>query len=119
MSKYYMVSISVEKVLSYEVYAKTEEEAEREAIRKLDKSGEDYAIILDSDGAIEAIVAGERYEVAISVDKVLTYVVQAEDKIGAEHEAVRKLKAVDEDYATILNSDGGIDEITEAEYHAY
>ena len=56
------------------------------------------------------------YEVAISIEQVVTYKVKAKNPIEAEEIAVNKLKR-EEDYAMILDSDGAIEEITEDEFH--
>lgn len=56
------------------------------------------------------------YEVAISVDKVFTYKVEATNEIEAEEKAVRKLMR-EEDFAQILDSSGAIEEIAEEEFY--
>jgi len=61
MDKYYEVAISVEQVFSYKVKAKNPIEAEEKAVNTL-KREEDYAVILDSDGAIEEITEDEFYD---------------------------------------------------------
>ena len=56
------------------------------------------------------------YEVSISVEQVFTYKVIAENELEAEKNAIKKLNK-EEEYEVILDSSGGIDEITEEEYY--
>lgn len=61
MDKYYEVTISIEQVLSYKVKANNPIEAEEKAVNQL-KREEDYAMILDSSGAIEEITEEDFYD---------------------------------------------------------
>ena len=56
------------------------------------------------------------YEVSISVEQVFTYRVMAKNELEAEQRAIKKLNR-EEEYVVILDSSGGIDEITEDEYY--
>lgn len=58
------------------------------------------------------------YEVAISIEVVATYAVEAENEIEAEKKAIRKMSR-EHDYAQILDSSGAIEEITAEEYNNY
>lgn len=56
------------------------------------------------------------YEVSISIEKVVTYAIEAESEVEAEHLALTK---IEEDYASVLDSSGAIEEITEEQFRKF
>lgn len=56
------------------------------------------------------------YEVSISIEKVVTYKVEAENTVDAEHKALDKMRR-EEEYDSILDSSGAIEEISKDEFY--